>query len=72
MDKAEGKLTPWDMLSGSLMKDLFGLNPYDVDSQNTILKQIIEAQKGNYPEPIADNPKMLYGTESEVAGMRLV
>ena len=68
--KAEGKLTPWDILTGSLMKDLFGLNPYDVDSQNTILKQIIEAQKGNYPESIPVNPKMLYGTESEVAGMR--
>jgi hypothetical protein len=70
MDKAEGKLTPWDMLSGSIMKDLFGLNRWDPDSQNTILKQIIEAKKGNYPEQIKINPKMLYGTESEVAGMR--
>tara|TARA_B110000438_G_C15798850_1_gene644122 strand:+ start:1066 stop:2079 length:1014 start_codon:yes stop_codon:yes gene_type:complete len=67
---AEGKLTPWDYVSGSLMSWLFGLNPWDIDSQNTLLHQIRKAQMGIYPMPLEVTPRMLYGTNSEVAGMR--
>jgi len=70
IEAAEGKLTPWDWLSGSLMKDLFNLNIWDPDARNTILKQIINALNGRFPEPLTITPQMLYGTEAEVAGMR--
>ncbi len=41
---AEGKLTPWDTVSGSVLSWLFGLNPWDIDSQNTLRLQIRNAQ----------------------------
>ncbi len=67
---AEGKLTPWDTVSGSVLSWLFGLNPWDIDSQNTLRLQIRNAQMGIYPTPLEVTPRMLYGTNSEVAGMR--
>ena len=70
IEAAEGKLTPWDWLSGSLMKDLFNLNIWDPDARNTLLKQIMNALNGRFPEPLNITPQMLYGTEAEVAGMR--
>ena len=70
VEAAEGKLTPWDWLSGSLMKDLFNLNIWDPDARNNLLKQIMNATNGIFPEPLNVTPQMLYGTEAEVAGMR--
>ena len=69
MDKAEGKLTPNDMLSGSTASALWGLQGWDPDSKNTLLRRMRDAKQGIYPEPIEVNPRMLYGTNAEVAGM---
>ena len=69
MDKAEGKLSPNDYLTGSQASALWGLQRWDPDSKNTVRRRIADAMKGIYPEQIDVNPRMLYGTNAEVVGM---